>query len=87
MEKGQIRFGGDDRFNTFEKNQIFLYATNKLNKLNDTSIIVGGDTLTKGKEVVVEIPSKYYVGVPLIKNFLISDKITLRPDGQFKISK
>ena len=83
MEKGQIRFGGEDRFNTFEKNQIFLYATNKSNKLNDTLILVGANNVQGN----LETEGKYYVGIPLIKNFLISDMITLRPDGQFKISK
>jgi len=75
MQEGQVRFSGEDRFNTFESKQMFLFSTNKTNKLDDTIVIVGDSE-----------KSTYYLGIPLIKNFLINDNITLRPDGQIKVS-
>jgi hypothetical protein len=76
MQEGQVRFSGEDRFNTFESKQMFLFSTNKTNKLDDTVVIVGDSE-----------KSTYYLGIPLIKNLLISDNITLRPDGQIKVSQ
>lgn len=81
MKEGQVGFEGDDRFNTFGKTQNAIYKKNKSNKIN-------GITVLKDVENRDGSYSSYYFkDVFFIKSLLISNLISIMPNGNIEIGK
>jgi hypothetical protein len=76
LKRGQTGFGSEGRFNTFGEKQNAIYSTTKANKISEALILKqkGGDAI-------------YFKGILLNKNYLLSNMITLNPNGKFTISK
>jgi hypothetical protein len=76
LKRGQLGFGNDSRLNTFGAGQNSLYSTTKSNKINEAIVLK-----QKGETTL------YFKGIFINKNYLISDILTLSPNGKFIVGK
>jgi hypothetical protein len=76
LKRGQLGFGSESRLNTFGAGQNSLYSTTKSNKINEAIVLK-----QKGETTL------YFKGIFINKNYLISDILTLSPNGKFIVGK
>ena len=81
LKRGQLGFGNDSRLNTFGAGQNSLYSTTKSNKINEAIV------LKQKGETTLYFKGAKDSGILINKNYLISDLITLSPNGKLSIGK